>query len=441
VRPLLTILLLFSLTLTYAQIRPITIPKTVKVDFGNQKKDKEYKKAVKDSLRSAKKRYKALQKQAKLSGDSDSSPTLLLKEKGVNSADSLKGQLKQVGEDSLRRLKQQYLPYDSSYLNQYKNQIPDVPDSTTIEDYKKQGINKGKKVIEQTPEVQQARQIQSEIGELPNNQEEAEALIESKANQYANQFQQELTKQQKLEQKYRKIIEEKRATVKAEKLQRRYEMMKAYADKDKLKQEAEQELKKVAKEELTKVADEQMSKAMTQLNKLKRKYGSFSSLDEIKNMKPYSLKDVPLKDRLDIGGSLQVVRGNPVSLDINPSITWWYNQRMAFGAGGTYRLKVGKTDDKLDVDSDVFGFRLYGQYKLGSWFAHLEFEDMNKQFPVDNSDQMQGEWVEGLLLGVGKYFNVYKGIKGNVVVMYNFLHEPLRSPYEHPVIVRVGFGF
>jgi hypothetical protein len=109
-RPNLTILIIFSLTLSYAQIRPpLTIPKTVKVDFGNQKKDKQYKKAVKDSLQSAKKRYKALQRQAKLSED------------------SLTNEAKRVLEDSLNRLKREYMSYDSSYLEQYRNQLPDSP--------------------------------------------------------------------------------------------------------------------------------------------------------------------------------------------------------------------------------------------------------------------------------------------------------------------------
>jgi hypothetical protein len=236
----------FTLELSAQVSHPMSIPKTVKVDFGNQKSSygqpSEDKKARKDSLQAAKKRYRKLQKQAKLSGD------------------SLRNEVKNAIQDSLNRLKREYIPYDSSYLDGYKNQLPDssyldqykgqIPDSTSIENYKQQGINRGKQVIESTPEAQRAKQIQSEIGELPNDPDEASQLIEEKAEQYAEQYTQQLTKQQLLEQKYRKIIEEKRAIVKAEKLQRRYEMMKAYADKDKLKQQAEQELKKVASDYL-----------------------------------------------------------------------------------------------------------------------------------------------------------------------------------------------
>ncbi len=48
-------------------------------------------------------------------------------------------------------------------------------------------------------------------------------------------------------------------------------------------------------------------------------------------------------------------------------------------------------------------------------------------------------WKSGVLAGVGKEYSFIKKIKGQVTVLYDFLHEDGVSPYKRPIVIRIGF--
>lgn len=49
-------------------------------------------------------------------------------------------------------------------------------------------------------------------------------------------------------------------------------------------------------------------------------------------------------------------------------------------------------------------------------------------------------WVDGLMVGVGKDYKIAKYVRGNMQVLYNFLHD-VNSPYKDKVMIRFGFSF
>jgi hypothetical protein len=49
-------------------------------------------------------------------------------------------------------------------------------------------------------------------------------------------------------------------------------------------------------------------------------------------------------------------------------------------------------------------------------------------------------WSDGLLVGVRKNYNFIKKVKGNVMVLYDFLHDE-HSVYPRAWVVRFGFFF
>ena len=48
------------------------------------------------------------------------------------------------------------------------------------------------------------------------------------------------------------------------------------------------------------------------------------------------------------------------------------------------------------------------------------------------------QWSDGLLVGVGKNYNFVKKVKGNVMILYDFLHNE-NSVYPKAWVVRFGF--
>ena len=74
------------------------------------------------------------------------------------------------------------------------------------------------------------------------------------------------------------------------------------------------------------------------------------------------------------------------------------------------------------------------------FFAYGEYEYMNTQAVDSTSDVRDRQWVSTLQLGVGRKFSIHPMVQGQVVVVYNFLHDPARPVYPRPWSIRVGFS-
>jgi len=56
-------------------------------------------------------------------------------------------------------------------------------------------------------------------------------------------------------------------------------------------------------------------------------------------------------------------------------------------------------------------------------------------------DPSYRKWITSIFAGIKKEFTVYKSIRGNSELLYNFRDKDGMSPYSDKVTVRFGFEF
>lgn len=241
-----------------------------------------------------------------------------------------------------------------------------------------------------------------------------------------------------------------------------------FQDKDKFKSKA--------KELVTKHFSQHQDKLQAAQQKLatfKKKYSSIQSTKDMSTaVKRNSLEGRLLSERLVLGGTFQVnpsySQGNgsqstttrasgqpqssstpssggsstsrvPTSVDLSPLLGYRLNKKLTLGIGVTYRaiLEI----DKFETRDQVYGYRGFFQADaIKGFFLHGEYERMNTTVESGNiTDEIYRRWKSGVLLGIGKEYSFVKGIKGQVMVLYDFLYEEGVSPYKKPWVIRFGF--
>jgi len=181
--------------------------------------------------------------------------------------------------------------------------------------------------------------------------------------------------------------------------------------------------------------------AQQKLGKLKKKYSSVLNSNDLSTAtKKNSLTGTPLKERFILGGNLEVNTGDPTSLDFSPTLAYRINKVWTAGLGGSYRANFGEEIEFWDAfDQDVYGYRVFSEYVVfKNFFTHGEFESMNVSIKNPAGEIMGRQWVSGALAGMGKNYNFINKVKGNVMVLYDFLHGD-SSPHKRPWVIRFGF--
>ncbi|MDN5217554.1 hypothetical protein QQ020_36110, partial [Fulvivirgaceae bacterium BMA12] len=188
---------------------------------------------------------------------------------------------------------------------------------------------------------------------------------------------------------------------------------------------------------------EKLLAAQSKLTKLKQKMGKFGALNGGKLKKENEMKGKPLGERLVLGGNFQLHPGDLVSLDISPIVGYRWTKMLRIGLGGTYRTTFDEKEKFLLSDEkEVFGYRGYVEHDVyKGFYVHGEYERLNgtdlskKNIPQDNR---ANTWRDGALLGLGKSYQIKNKIKGNVMMLYNFLYDD-QSHYNKPWNLRFGF--
>ncbi len=219
----------------------------------------------------------------------------------------------------------------------------------------------------------------------------------------------------------------------------------AYKNNETVKNEA---LTKAAQEAQMMLAKNTpaLTKAQTDLAKLKKKYSSVPSSDDLSTAtKRSSLKGQPFKSRLVIGGNFQVVTTNPVTIDISPILGYRFNKDFYIAVGGTYRARFSSADSTFirtnyGRDELTYGYRVFTNYRFWkAFYAHAEYERISKEFAVTGTDRFERIWKPGILAGIGSSYTIKGTLKGNVSLLYNFLHDDKQRVYQSPWVFRFGF--
>ncbi len=178
-----------------------------------------------------------------------------------------------------------------------------------------------------------------------------------------------------------------------------------------------------------------------ELNSVKNKGLSFGNVDKVKVMTSQSLKDEPLNKRFYLGGTFQVIRETPTSLDLSPQLGYKLNKKLRLGIGGTYRIKLDKDYWNQWGNYEVFGGRLFAEYDVLWLFVHGEYERMSNLIEQTNSDGYQRVTANSAFLGLGKDLKLKGKLTGSIMLLYNFLHDADTSPYDKPFVFRFGVNF
>lgn len=168
--------------------------------------------------------------------------------------------------------------------------------------------------------------------------------------------------------------------------------------------------------------------------------------EEKEEQKTDSLKTSDFKERVYTGGNFSLNLGSNFSyVDISPLAGYMLTPTFSAGLGATYlylsrkyvNLQSGNT---FKVSSSVYGGRTFVRKNiLETYFAHMEFEALNVEFASNtNNENTIREWVPGLFIGGGVFQPVFGRGGINLTILYNLLHDELKSPYNSAFVVRAG---
>lgn len=301
----------------------------------------------------------------------------------------------------------------------------------------KNKISDGKSIKQQTiskiKNIEEVNEVEEKISEIKPQVEEYQGYIDDVKEGNTERLEQEAARLKPVSELQDKLSE-------AEQIPKEYlSEVEKFKDKDYLLEQGKDQAMEMAIDHFSGHADK-LKAAQDLLKKVKKDYDEVQSIHELPEKTKHSLSETPLKERLNYGGNFQFHQGKPISIDISLTISYKITKKIASGIGGTYRYSIPTTKSKFPyiVDEGVYGFRTFGDYVFyKSFYVHLEYESLKKVSHSLDNDLKTGKWISGGLFGIGKEYNITKKVKGNVVFLYNILHNS-KSPYQKPYMVRMG---
>jgi cell division protein FtsB len=187
---------------------------------------------------------------------------------------------------------------------------------------------------------------------------------------------------------------------------------------------------------------ENIEEGKGQIDGLKKKYAYVPDSKDLSTaQKTSTLKGVPVKKRFVYGGDLHVDIGDPLFLDFNPMIGYRLDKRWMLGIGGMFRFRLSHTDSAgLEYRIPTTGGRGFGEYQFyKSFLAHAEYEVLtNDVFTKAEVKNTPSKPTQSINVGLGNTFNIYKGLKGKFLLLYNFALDGEKQ-YRSPWVIRFGF--
>ena len=150
-------------------------------------------------------------------------------------------------------------------------------------------------------------------------------------------------------------------------------------------------------------------------------------------------------DRVYFGGGFGAWFSENYSyVELSPAAGYMITQKLSAGIGITYkyidRRYYYTNGDSFKRSSNVYGGRLFARMSVyGPLYLYGEYESLSYEFPSGVGSEFNREWVPGLFLGAG--FMQPMGRKGGIgiMILYNFQHDDLRSPYNSEWVYRFNF--
>lgn len=155
-----------------------------------------------------------------------------------------------------------------------------------------------------------------------------------------------------------------------------------------------------------------------------------------------SLKGVPLKERIVVGGGLGLQFGSQVDIfSISPMIGYKVTEKFMAGTGLTYRYTKYKYYNPSIKLTD-YGVSPFVRYTIfGGFFLHAEYEYLNYEFPQTQTESTR-KGFNSFLAGGGFVQPIGDKAAFYLLALYNFSYQSVQpgeySPYPSPLILRGG---
>lgn len=150
------------------------------------------------------------------------------------------------------------------------------------------------------------------------------------------------------------------------------------------------------------------------------------------------VKDLPVRERIFVGGYIGLQFGTITSINISPTIGYRITNRLSAGLGGTYQYYRDRgwliTSD-FAYSTHIFGGSLFTRYFIiPQVFAHVEMEALNLDTRIDiMQEAQQGRfWEQNYFVGGGYRQSLGPRTFLNLMLLYN-LNQNSVIHYQNPV--------
>jgi DNA repair exonuclease SbcCD ATPase subunit len=188
-----------------------------------------------------------------------------------------------------------------------------------------------------------------------------------------------------------------------------------------------------------------MDQARSQFSELKSKFPDLDNSADMPDFKPNPLKAKSLLQRMEFAWNIQFQKSSkyfPTYADIAGQIAYKFHKNGSLGVGIAYKLAMGKGWDHISFGHLGLGFRSFLDWRIrGTFFINGGFEEnYQNTFTSLNQLKSQNMWRGSALLGLSKKYQINPKLKGNIMVLYDFL-APRQLPKTDAIKVRIGYNF
>lgn len=138
------------------------------------------------------------------------------------------------------------------------------------------------------------------------------------------------------------------------------------------------------------------------------------------------------QERIYTGGNFGMFFGSTTYIEASPFVGYRLSEDLSVGTGIIYRYYRVRG---YDYSMNIIGYKGFARYQVWeNLFAYGEYENLYGNWI--NRNQIIN--VPSLFLGGG--YSQSLGMRSSVFVMllYNALYDPARSPYPSPIVFRMG---
>jgi hypothetical protein len=147
--------------------------------------------------------------------------------------------------------------------------------------------------------------------------------------------------------------------------------------------------------------------------------------------------------RLYFGGSMGFQLGTITYVDVSPLAGYMISRKLSAGVGITYRYLKYRN---INYETHIYGGRLFARHNIALFnlplFLYGEYENLNLEYAKYTSIstyELTREWVPSVLVGGGLFQPIGTRAGFMIMALYNLIYDEVRSPYNSPWVVRVGF--